>query len=49
LVPSLLTLSDVYGTGYHAASKGGVSARTSVTVIGDGGGRLMAVLSRENS
>ena len=27
LVPSLLTLSDVYGTGYHAAFKGGVSAR----------------------
>ena len=24
LLPSLLTLSDVYGTGYHAAVKGGV-------------------------
>ncbi|MGY4772389.1 zinc-binding dehydrogenase [Kribbella sp. CWNU-51] len=45
LVPSLLTLSDVYGTGYHAALKGGVSARTSVTVIGDGAVGLMAVLS----
>ena len=45
LVPSLLTLSDVYGTGYHAAFKGGVSARTSVTVIGDGAVGLMAVLS----
>jgi threonine dehydrogenase-like Zn-dependent dehydrogenase len=45
LVPSLLTLSDVYGTGYHAALKGGVSARTSVTVIGDGAVGLLAVLS----
>jgi threonine dehydrogenase-like Zn-dependent dehydrogenase len=45
LLPSLLTLSDVYGTGYHAALKGGVSARTTVTVIGDGAVGLMAVLS----
>jgi threonine dehydrogenase-like Zn-dependent dehydrogenase len=45
LLPSLLTLSDVYGTGYHAAIKGGVSPRTSVTVIGDGAVGLMAVLS----
>jgi len=45
LIPSLLTLSDVYGTGYHAAIKGGVSPRTSVTVIGDGAVGLLAVLS----
>jgi threonine dehydrogenase-like Zn-dependent dehydrogenase len=45
LVPSLLTLSDVLGTGYHAAVKGGVSERTSVTVIGDGAVGLLAVLS----
>ena len=30
LIPSLLTLSDVYGTGYHAAIKAGVSPRTPV-------------------
>ncbi|MFG1911235.1 zinc-binding dehydrogenase [Kribbella sp. NPDC048928] len=45
LLPSLLTLSDVYGTGYHAALKGGVSARTTVTVIGDGAVGLLAVLA----
>jgi threonine dehydrogenase-like Zn-dependent dehydrogenase len=45
LVPSLLTLSDVYGTGYHAALRGGVSEHTSVTVIGDGAVGLLAVLS----
>jgi threonine dehydrogenase-like Zn-dependent dehydrogenase len=45
LLPSLLTLSDVLGTGYHAAVKGGVSERTKVTVIGDGAVGLLAVLS----
>src|SRR3954464_4006693 len=45
LVPSLLTLSDVFGTGYHAAVAGGVNQRTSVTVIGDGAVGLLAVLS----
>jgi threonine dehydrogenase-like Zn-dependent dehydrogenase len=45
LVPSLLTLSDVLGTGYHAAVAGGVNERTRVTVIGDGAVGLMAVLS----
>jgi threonine dehydrogenase-like Zn-dependent dehydrogenase len=45
LVPSLLTLSDVYGTGYHAAVKGRVSAGSTVVVIGDGAVGLMAVLS----
>jgi len=45
LIPSLLTLSDVYGTGFHAAIKASVSPRTSVTVIGDGAVGLLAVLS----
>ncbi|GAB2885940.1 zinc-dependent alcohol dehydrogenase family protein [Streptomyces mayteni] len=45
LMPSLLTLSDVFGTGYHAAVAGGVSERTRVTVIGDGAVGLLAVLS----
>ena len=45
LLPSLLTLSDVYGTGYHAARMAGVGPGTTVTVIGDGAVGLMAVLS----
>jgi threonine dehydrogenase-like Zn-dependent dehydrogenase len=45
LMPSLLTLSDVFGTGYHAAVAGGVTPRTRVTVIGDGAVGLLAVLS----
>jgi threonine dehydrogenase-like Zn-dependent dehydrogenase len=45
LIPSLLTLSDVLGTGYHAAVAGGVNERTRVTVIGDGAVGLLAVMS----
>lgn len=45
LLPSLLTLSDVYGTGYHAAVMGRVNESTTVTVIGDGAVGLLAVLS----
>lgn len=45
LIPSLLTLSDVLGTGWHAAVTGGVNQRTTVTVIGDGAVGLLAVLS----
>lgn len=41
----LLTLSDVYGTGWHAAVRGGVAAGSTVTVIGDGAVGLLAVLS----
>jgi len=44
-IPSLLTLSDVLGTGYHAALAGGVNERTRVTVIADGAVGLPAVLS----
>ncbi len=45
LVPSLLALSDVMSTGYHAATKGGVAPGKSVTVIGDGAVGLSAVLA----
>jgi len=45
LLPSLLTLSDVYLTGYHAAHMGKVNERTTVTVIGDGAVGLSAVLA----
>ncbi len=47
LVPSLLTISDVLGTGYHAAVQGGVRRGSSVTVIGDGAVGLLAVLSAQ--
>jgi len=45
LLPSLLTLADVYGTGYHAARTGRVGPGSTVTVIGDGAVGLLAVLS----
>jgi threonine dehydrogenase-like Zn-dependent dehydrogenase len=45
LIASLLTLSDVYGTGFHAAIKANVTPQTTVTVIGDGAVGLMAVLA----
>ncbi|WP_413318896.1 alcohol dehydrogenase catalytic domain-containing protein [Agrococcus sp. 1P02AA] len=45
LMPSLLTLSDVYLTGYHAARTGGVEAGKVVVVIGDGAVGLSAVLA----
>jgi hypothetical protein len=45
LLASLLTLSDVYGTGWHAAVCGGVTKGSTVTVIGDGAVGLLAVLS----
>ncbi|MGW4480519.1 zinc-binding dehydrogenase [Rhodococcus triatomae] len=44
-LPSLLTLSDVYLTGYHAAHMGRVAPGKSVTVIGDGAVGLSAVLA----
>jgi threonine dehydrogenase-like Zn-dependent dehydrogenase len=43
LLPSLLTLSDVYPTGHHCAVTAGVNPRTTVTVIGDGAVGLCAV------
>ena len=45
LLPSLLTLADVFGTGYHAAVQAGVKPGSRVAVIGDGAVGLMAVLS----
>ena len=45
LLASLLSLSDVFPTGYHCAKTAGVNERTTVTVIGDGAVGLSAVLS----
>ncbi|MCU1446196.1 alcohol dehydrogenase catalytic domain-containing protein [Cryobacterium sp.] len=45
LIPSLLSLSDVMCTGYHAAKKAHILPGQSVTVIGDGAVGLSAVLS----
>jgi len=44
LLPSLLTLADVFSTGHHCALVAGVTRDTSVTVIGDGAVGLCAVL-----
>ncbi|MBG6085253.1 zinc-dependent alcohol dehydrogenase family protein [Zhihengliuella flava] len=45
LLKSLLTLTDVMGTGYHAAKVAGVGPGQSVVVVGDGAVGLSAVLS----
>ena len=45
LIPSLLSLSDVMSTGYHAAKMAHIQPGQSVTVIGDGAVGLSAVLS----
>jgi threonine dehydrogenase-like Zn-dependent dehydrogenase len=45
LVPSLLTLSDVMGTGHHCALAGGVGKGSTVVVVGDGAVGLCAVLA----
>ncbi|MEU9955220.1 zinc-dependent alcohol dehydrogenase family protein [Streptomyces sp. NPDC050982] len=45
LLPSLLTLSDVFCTGHHSAVTAGVNPRTTVTVVGDGAVGLSAVLA----
>ncbi|WP_112135744.1 zinc-dependent alcohol dehydrogenase family protein [Glycomyces dulcitolivorans] len=45
LLGSLLTLSDVYGTGWHAARTARVGEGDTVAVIGDGAVGLMAVLA----
>lgn len=45
LLPSLLTLSDVFCTGHHCAVTAGVDERTTVTVVGDGAVGLSAVLA----
>ena len=45
MVPSLLTLSDVMGTGHHAARSAGVGPGQTVVVVGDGAVGLCAVLA----
>jgi threonine dehydrogenase-like Zn-dependent dehydrogenase len=47
LVPHLLTLSDVMGTGHHAALSGGVREGSTVAVVGDGAVGLCAVLASQ--
>ncbi|WP_243076274.1 zinc-binding dehydrogenase [Microbacterium sp. SS28] len=47
MLASLLTLSDVYLTGYHAAHMGHVEPGKTVTVIGDGAVGLSAVLAAQ--
>jgi threonine dehydrogenase-like Zn-dependent dehydrogenase len=45
LVPSLLTTSDVLGTGWFAADAANVKPGSTVVVVGDGAVGLLAVLS----
>lgn len=45
LVPHLLTLADVMGTGHHAAVSAGVGPGSTVVVVGDGAVGLCAVLA----
>ncbi len=45
LVPHLLTLSDVFPTGHHAAVSAGVGEGSTVAVVGDGAVGLSAVLA----
>ncbi|QTE27858.1 zinc-dependent alcohol dehydrogenase family protein [Pengzhenrongella sicca] len=45
LIPSLLALSDVMGTGHHAAVSARVHAGSTVVVVGDGAVGLCAVLA----
>src|SRR5438876_2721665 len=45
LIPSLLTLSDVMGTGWFAADAANVKPGSTVAVVGDGAVGLLAVLS----
>ena len=45
MVPELLTLSDVMGTGHHAARAARVAPGDSVVVVGDGAVGLCAVLA----
>lgn len=45
LIPHLLTLSDVMGTGHHAAMSAGVTSGKTVAVVGDGAVGLCAILA----
>ncbi|GAA1949581.1 zinc-dependent alcohol dehydrogenase family protein [Microbacterium deminutum] len=44
-IPGLLTLSDVMGTGHHAALSAGVGVGDSVVVVGDGAVGLCAIIA----
>lgn len=44
-IPGLLTLSDVMGTGHHAAVSAGVGPDSSVAVVGDGAVGLCAIIA----
>src|SRR5258708_859522 len=45
LIPSMLAASDVLGTGWFAADAADVKPGATVAVVGDGAGRLLAVLA----
>lgn len=45
LIPSLLAVSDVFGTGWFAAEAANVKPGTTVAVVGDGAVGLLGVLS----
>src|SRR6187431_1091452 len=45
IIPHLLTLADVMGTGHHAALSGGAGPGKTVVVVGDGAVGLCAVLA----
>ncbi|MGZ5420999.1 MAG: zinc-dependent alcohol dehydrogenase family protein [Aeromicrobium sp.] len=45
MIPHLLTLSDVFPTGHHAAVSAGVTPGSTVAVVGDGAVGLSAVLA----
>ena len=45
LIPSLLTLSDVMGTGWFAADAANVKPGSTVAVVGDGAVGLLGILS----
>src|SRR5436309_9208693 len=47
LMPSLLTLSDVMGTGHHAAVVAKVAAGKKIAVVGDGAVGLCGVIAAE--
>lgn len=45
LIPSILTLSDVMGTGWHAAEMAGVRPGMTVVIVGDGAVGLCGVIA----
>jgi len=49
LVPSMLTVSDVMGTGWFAADAANTRPGTTVVVVGDGAVGLLAVLSAKQT